>query len=134
MTSHSLKRCALPVWTENVTPLVRQERTSFFVEKASGPSVGYNTRMATYVTLDDYQAAALAQATYETLPDGTISGRVLGVPEVWASAPTLAACRAELRAVLEAWLRQRLADDNLDLPEINGLTPMISTSFCPWHA
>ncbi len=90
--------------------------------------------MATYVTLDDYQAAALAQATYETLPDGTISGRVLGVPEVWASAPTLAACRAELRAVLEAWLRQRLADDNLDLPEINGLTPMISTSFCPWHA
>ena len=89
--------------------------------------------MQAFVTLDEYQAAAMSQAAYETLPDGTITGRVSDFQEVWANAPTLEACREELRAVLEAWMRQRLADD-LDLPEINGLTPMISTSFCPWHA
>ncbi|HLV98371.1 MAG TPA: hypothetical protein VKT82_06795 [Ktedonobacterales bacterium] len=89
--------------------------------------------MQAFVTLEEYQAAAMTQAVYETLPEGTISGRVSGLQEVWASAPTLEACREELRAVLDGWLRQRLADD-LDLPEINGLTPMISTSFCPWHA
>ncbi len=89
--------------------------------------------MQALVTLEAYQAAAMRQAAYETLPDGTIAGRVPGLPGVWATAPTLAACREELRAVLEGWMRQRLAE-NLDLPEINGLAPIISTAFCPWHA
>jgi hypothetical protein len=89
--------------------------------------------MHVFVTLHEYQAAAMRQAIYETLPDGTISGRVSGLQEIWANAPTLEACREELHAVLAGWMRQRLADD-LDLPEINGLTPIISTAFCPWHA
>lgn len=89
--------------------------------------------MQAFVTLDDYQAAAMRQAAYETLPDATISGRVSGLQEVWASAPTLEACREELRAVLDGWMRQHLAD-GLDLPEIEGVTPIISTALCPWHA
>ena len=89
--------------------------------------------MPTFVTLNDYQAAAMRQAAYETLPDGTIFGRVPVMQGVWASAPTLAVCREELRAVLDGWLRLRLAE-NLDLPEIEGGTPIISTALCPWHA
>jgi predicted RNase H-like HicB family nuclease len=89
--------------------------------------------MQTFVTLDEYQEAAMRQAEYEALPDGAIYGRVPALQGVWASAPTLAACREELREVLEGWLRLRLAE-NLDLPEIDGATPIISTDLCPWHA
>jgi predicted RNase H-like HicB family nuclease len=89
--------------------------------------------MSAFVTLDEYQEAALRQAEYETLADGTIYARIPALRGVWANAPTLAACRDELREVLEGWLRLRLADD-LDLPEIDGMTPIISTNLCPWHA
>lgn len=89
--------------------------------------------MPTFVTLDDYQAEAMRQAIYETLPDGTVSGRIPALASVWASASTLADCRAELQEVLEGWIRLRLASD-LDLPDIAGLTPIISTALCPWQA
>ena len=89
--------------------------------------------MHTLVTLEDYQEAAMRQAEYETLPEGSISGRVPALAGVWATASTLEACREELRAVLEGWLLHRLSDD-LDLPEIDGVTPVISTAYCPWHA
>ena len=89
--------------------------------------------MQTFVTIGEYQAAVLRRAEYETLSDGTVFGRIPAIQGVWASAPTLEACREELREVLEGWMRLRLADD-LDLPEIDGLTPIISTALCPWHA
>jgi len=89
--------------------------------------------MQTFVTLDDYRDAALGRAEYEALPDGTVFGRTPALQGIWASAPTLEACRVELREVLEGWMRQHLADD-LELPDIDGLTPIISTALCPWHA
>ncbi len=89
--------------------------------------------MQTLVTLEDYQEAAMRRAEYKTLPDGTISGSISALQGVWANAPTLEACQAELRDVLEGWLLQRLTDD-LDMPEIDGVMPMVSTTFCPWHA
>jgi predicted RNase H-like HicB family nuclease len=88
--------------------------------------------MPAFVTLDDYQEAAMRQAEYETLPDGTVFGRIPALQGVWANAPTLEACREGLRDVLEGWMRQRLADD-LDLPDLNGITPIISTALCPWQ-
>jgi len=88
--------------------------------------------MQNFVTLDHYQAAVMRQATYETMPDGTISGRIAGFQGVWANAPTLEACREELREVLESWMRLRIAND-LDLPELDGVSPIIGTSLCPWH-
>jgi predicted RNase H-like HicB family nuclease len=89
--------------------------------------------MQTFVTLDDYRDEALRLAEYETLPDDTIFGSIPAIQEVWASAPMPEACRAELREVLEGWMQQRLADD-LDLPDLDGVTPIISTALCPWHA
>ncbi len=89
--------------------------------------------MPAYVTLDEYRDAALRQAQYETLPDGTISGRVPALQGVWASAPTMEACQEELRDVLEGWMRQRLAND-LALPDLDGISPIIGTALCPWHA
>jgi predicted RNase H-like HicB family nuclease len=86
----------------------------------------------TFVTLDDYAAAAMRQAEYEPLPDGAISGKIPALSGVWASGPTLEACREELQEVLAGWMQQRLADD-LDLPDLNGVTPIVSTALCPWH-
>ncbi|HEY7349823.1 MAG TPA: type II toxin-antitoxin system HicB family antitoxin [Ktedonobacterales bacterium] len=83
--------------------------------------------------LTDYIRAAMRRATYEVLSDGTFYGKIPGFQGVWANAPTLEACREELREVLEGWMRLRLAD-NLDLPAIEGNTPIISTALCPWHA
>jgi predicted RNase H-like HicB family nuclease len=89
--------------------------------------------MPAFVTLDEYQEAAMRQAEYETLADGTCFGRIPALRGVWANAPTLEACHAELREVLEGWMRLRLADD-LGLPDIDGISPIISTNLCPWHA
>ena len=48
-----------------------------------------------------YIAAAMRHATYEVLSDGTYYGSISGFQGVWASAPTLEACRDELQKVLE---------------------------------
>jgi predicted RNase H-like HicB family nuclease len=89
--------------------------------------------MQDFVTLDNYQAEAMCRAEYETLPDGTVFGHIPALQGVWASAPTLEACREELREVLDGWMRLRLASD-LDLPDIDGISPIISTALCPWQA
>ena len=54
--------------------------------------------------LTDYIGAALAQAHYEILDDGTFYGEIPGLPGVLANAVTLEACRDELQDVLEEWI------------------------------
>lgn len=55
--------------------------------------------------LTDYIRAALQHARYEIMPDsGTYYGNIPGFQGVWANAPTLEVCRAELQEVLEDWI------------------------------
>jgi predicted RNase H-like HicB family nuclease len=54
--------------------------------------------------LTDYLTAALEQAEYDRLDDGSYSGRIPACVGVIAFATTLAECQAELRSVLEDWL------------------------------
>lgn len=54
--------------------------------------------------LTEYVAAALRLAHYELMEDGQFFADVPELPGVWASASTLAACRDELREVIEDWL------------------------------
>ena len=54
--------------------------------------------------LTDYIGAALNQAHYEILDDGTFYGDIPGLHGVLANAGTLEACRAELQDVLEEWI------------------------------
>ena len=59
--------------------------------------------------LTTYIRAALRLAHYELLPDGEGTyGSVEALPGVWASAPTLEACREELQEVIEDGLLVRL--------------------------
>ena len=89
--------------------------------------------MQDLLNLADYLEAALSAAVYERSPGEAYHATISGLQDVWADAPTLGECRAALREVLNDWMRERLATD-LDLPEINGNMPLVSTSYCPWHA
>ncbi len=50
--------------------------------------------------LTDYIRAAMHKATYKNYPDGTLYGEIPGLQGVWATGPTLEACRDELQEVL----------------------------------
>ena len=66
-----------------------------------------------------YIQAALRQAKYEILPDdGSYYGEVPACQGVYAQAATLAACREELREVLEGWVLFRI-QPYLSLPIID---------------
>lgn len=78
--------------------------------------------------LTNYIRAALRLATYEILAeDNSFYGEIPGFQGVWANAPTLESCRAELQAVLEGWLILGLRLGH-NLPIIDGinLTPELT--------
>lgn len=54
--------------------------------------------------LTAYIQAALSQAHYEILDDGSFYGEISGFQGVYANTETLEACREELREVLEGWI------------------------------
>jgi len=71
--------------------------------------------------LTEYIQAAMHRAKYKLLDDEEgFFGEISECPGVWADAPSLEACRDELREVLEDWILIR-ARRQLDLPVIDGL-------------
>lgn len=71
--------------------------------------------------LTAYLDAAMHKAHYEILPEGEgFFGKIPGLQGVWANAPTLEACRTELREVLEEWLLLGLRQGHL-LPSMDGI-------------
>jgi len=54
--------------------------------------------------LIQYIQAAMSQAHYEALEDGTLYGEIPPCPGVYATANTQETCRAELQEVLEGWI------------------------------
>jgi predicted RNase H-like HicB family nuclease len=54
--------------------------------------------------LTAYIRAAMHQAIYEILEDGSYYGEVAVLPGVYANARTLEECREELQSVLEEWI------------------------------
>lgn len=67
-----------------------------------------------------YIQAAMRQAIYELLEDGTYYGEIPSFQGVWANEAALEACREELQSVLEDWILVRVAD-HLPLPVVDGL-------------
>jgi len=70
--------------------------------------------------LTNYIRAAIKQARFEPLPEGTIYGSIPGFEGVWANAKTEVACCQELQEVLEEWMLFRLKHD-LPLPVLADL-------------
>jgi predicted RNase H-like HicB family nuclease len=72
--------------------------------------------------LTKYLEAAMAHAHYEILvDDNTYYGEIPECQGVYANAPTLEACRAELSEVLEDWLLFHI-HQHLDVPPVDGVT------------
>lgn len=71
--------------------------------------------------LTEYIQAALRQANYEILEDGTFYADVSGMKGLYANASTLEACREELKESLEEWIVLGLQLGHT-LPVIDGIT------------
>lgn len=70
--------------------------------------------------LTEYMQAAMQQAHYEILEDGSFYGEIPDFQGIYANADTLESCREELREVLEGWIVLGLRLGH-SLPIINGI-------------
>jgi len=52
----------------------------------------------------EYLEAAVKQAQYKQLEDGSWFAEIPGYPGVWANAATIEDCRTEMIEVLEDWI------------------------------
>lgn len=76
--------------------------------------------MSSRYVLSDYVAAALAEAVYDKLEDGTFSGHIPACPGVVAFGPSLRECEEELRSTLEDWILVGLRLKH-SMPVVNGI-------------
>jgi predicted RNase H-like HicB family nuclease len=79
--------------------------------------------------LTKYIEAVMERATYETLPDGSIHGKIAGFGGVSAQAETLEACRKKLEEALEEWVLVRFAN-NEPLPALEGIEVPLGEMTC----
>lgn len=70
--------------------------------------------------LTAFVAAAMAEARYKILEDGSFFGEIPSCPGVWACEATLEKCREVLQEVLEEWLVLKLRDRD-PLPVAGGI-------------
>ncbi len=73
--------------------------------------------------LTEYVHAAMRQATYEILADGTFYGEIPGFQGVYSNSESLEACREQLQEVLEGWLILGLQLGH-ELPVVEGIDLM----------
>jgi predicted RNase H-like HicB family nuclease len=70
--------------------------------------------------LTEYIGAAMRQATYEILSDGTYYGEIPSLQGVYANAKSLETCREQLQDVLEGWIILGLRLGH-SLPVVGGI-------------
>jgi predicted RNase H-like HicB family nuclease len=68
----------------------------------------------------DYIEAAMREARYEVLEDGTWYAEIPELKGVWSDAETREQSRKELEEVLEEWIYLRLSR-NLSIPPMGGV-------------
>lgn len=76
--------------------------------------------------LSEYIAAAMDQAEFKTLEDGTVFGEIPEVRGVWSNADTIEEAREELREVLEGWIVLALYR-NIPIPPVRGVEITVPT-------
>jgi len=70
--------------------------------------------------LTDYLSAAMKEADYDKLEDGSFAGRVPSCQGVVAFGTSLSGCEAELRSTLEDWMLLGLRLGH-PLPVLDGI-------------
>jgi predicted RNase H-like HicB family nuclease len=76
----------------------------------------------------EYIEAAIHQAVYQELPEGSIIGEIPNLPGVSAQGETLLDCRAHLLEVLEDWIFFHVSRQ-LPVPPIAGVEVPIKDNF-----
>lgn len=71
--------------------------------------------------LANYIDAAMRNAKYKILGDGSFYGEIPTLQGVWANADTLEQCRDELHSVLEGWIILGLQFGD-PIPDVNGVS------------
>ncbi len=71
--------------------------------------------------LKEYIQAAITEAKYKTLDDGSWFAEIPMLPGVWANGKTIEECRSELIEVLEEWLLLKIRDND-PIPPIRNIT------------
>ena len=71
--------------------------------------------------LTAYIDAAMRNAKYKILGDGSFYGEIPPLQGVWANADTLEECRTELQSVLEGWITLGLQFGD-PIPDVNGVS------------
>ncbi|MCA1666843.1 MAG: type II toxin-antitoxin system HicB family antitoxin [Thermomicrobia bacterium] len=75
-----------------------------------------------------YVETAMRHADYSIMEDGThFFGEVPQLDGVWANAPTLKACRDELKDVIEGWLMLGIAMHH-EIPPIDGIAIIVGVA------
>lgn len=77
--------------------------------------------------LTNYIHAAMCQARYEKLDDGTFYGEIKLCPGVWSQDTMLERCREILQEVLEEWIVLKLRDGDT-LPPIDGIEVIVGAA------
>ncbi len=77
--------------------------------------------MSSTPVLSSYLDAAMRRAHYEFIDGGaTVYAEIPGLDGVYATSPTVEACREELRGVLEEWVLLGLTTRH-PLPPVDGI-------------
>jgi predicted RNase H-like HicB family nuclease len=72
------------------------------------------------IVLTRYLAAAMRQADYQQLADGSWWGRIPGFKGLWADGASREECRAELASALEDWVLFSLRRQR-PVPTVDGI-------------
>ena len=75
--------------------------------------------------LNEYIKAAIKEAKYKTLEDGSWFAEIPQLPGVWANGKSIEECRSELIEVLEEWLLLKIRDND-PIPPINNVSILIN--------
>ncbi len=71
--------------------------------------------------LTEYIKAAMENAAYKILEDGTYFGEVPDLPGTWANAAGLEECRRDLQEVVEGWILVGLRNGS-PIPPLAGIS------------
>jgi predicted RNase H-like HicB family nuclease len=77
--------------------------------------------------LTHYIQAAMNQARYKILEDGSYFGEIPDLAGIWANEATLEHCRATLQEVLEDWLILKLRDHD-PIPKVGNINLDLKSS------
>lgn len=71
--------------------------------------------------IDRYVRNAMLRARTELLEDGSTYAYVPAINGAWGQGPDAESAKADLKSAIEDWLELKIADQDGDIPKLNGI-------------